>query len=491
MTPLYSIQAVRVLEAHGIAAAGDPRALMVRAGQAGWRTALEHWPAARRVLVVCGPGDNGGDGYELALNALRSGRQVQVVQLDGASGGSIAARAAREAWRGAGGSVLGSAGELPEADLVVDALFGIGLSRPPDGAAARLVAAINDQPAPVLALDVPSGVDAGTGNAAGVAVTAAHTLEFIAPKAGLRTGAARDLTGTISLARLQADGDHEDTAPAAERLGAADGLARWLRPRRRDSHKGHNGRVLCIGGDHGHGGAIMLAAEAALRTGAGLVDVLTRPLHVAPLLARLPEAMAHGCDNGHANGLLLAGADVVAIGPGLGQSDWGALLFDAAIGSGRPLVLDADGLNLLARAPSVLPGGSVLTPHPGEAARLLGCTIGEVQADRFAAVAALADRHGAAVVLKGAGSVVAASGRTPRLVDAGNPGMAVGGMGDVLTGVVAALLAQGLAAFDAAACGALLHALAGDIAAARGERGLLPSDLMPVLRQLANPELAR
>lgn len=276
-------------------------------------------------------------------------------------------------------------------------------------------------------------------------------------------------------------------AAAVERLRPAD-LARWLRPRPRDAHKGGNGRVLCIGGDHGHGGAIMLAAEAALRSGAGLVDVLTRPLHVAPLLARLPEAMVHGFEDGQPDPVLLQRADVIALGPGLGQDDWGIALFQACLRAGRPLVLDADGLNLLARSPAVVPPGSVLTPHPGEAARLLDCDTAGVQADRESAVEALARRHETVVVLKGAGSLVAVPGRATRRIGAGNPGMAVGGMGDVLTGVVAALLAQGLGAFDAAACGALLHACAGDNAAtAGGERGLLPSDLFPELRRLANP----
>src|SRR5690606_9466732 len=222
---LYSTHALRELEARGIADAGDPRALMVRAGQAAWRAVLERWPGARRLLVACGPGDNGGDGYELAHNALRSGREVQVVQL-GDAGGS---RAAREAWAEAGGTVVPAGEELPGADVIVDALFGIGLSRPLEGGAAALVRGINGHPAPVLALDVPSGVDADTGHAAGAAVAADHTIEFLAPKVGLRTGAARDLAGTLSLADLQVPPDGVD--PSAERLDADD-LARWLPPRR-------------------------------------------------------------------------------------------------------------------------------------------------------------------------------------------------------------------------------------------------------------------
>ena len=267
-------------------------------------------------------------------------------------------------------------------------------------------------------------------------------------------------------------------------------LRRWLQPRRRDSHKGEHGRVLCIGGEHGHGGAILLAAEAALRSGAGLVDVVTRQAHVAALLARLPEAMAHGhADDADAlDAGFIDAADVIAIGPGLGQGAWGAMLLARVLAAGKPAVLDADALNLLAASPCPLPPGSILTPHPGEAARLLGIDTAGVQRDRFGVARRLAGQFDAVVVLKGAGSIIAAPDRSPRQVDAGNPGMAVGGMGDVLAGVVASLHAQGLDAFDAASCGALLHAAAGDAAAREGgERGLLPTDLMPWLRRLANP----
>jgi len=234
----------------------------------------------------------------------------------------------------------------------------------------------------------------------------------------------------------------------------------------------------------------MLASEAALRSGAGLVSVATRAPHVTPLLARCPEAMAHAIEDGAALAPLLRRAGVVALGPGLGQDDWAQGLWRLALAANLPLVLDADALNLLAQAPRALPE-AVLTPHPGEAARLLGLTTVEVQGDRFAAAAALAERYQATVVLKGAGSIVAAPGRTPRVIAAGNPGMAVGGMGDLLTGVIAALRAQGHDPFEAASLGALLHAAAGDRAADAGQRGLLPSDLLPALRHLANPETRR
>lgn len=265
-------------------------------------------------------------------------------------------------------------------------------------------------------------------------------------------------------------------------------LARWLRPRAKDSHKGDNGHVLCVGGNAGSGGAIVLCAQAALRTGAGLVSVATRAAHVAPLLARQPEAMVHAVDSGEDYAPLLQRADVLAVGPGLGRGEWGRALLDGALRSGKPLVLDADALNLLADAPGALPAGAVLTPHPGEAARLLRTDAREVQGDRVAAVRVLAERFACVVVLKGAGTLVAAPDGRSVQVAVGNPGMATGGMGDLLTGVIAALRAQGLEGFDAAACGALLHAAAGDAAAAGGMRGLLPGDLLPELRRLANPQ---
>ena len=261
-----------------------------------------------------------------------------------------------------------------------------------------------------------------------------------------------------------------------------------LQPRARDSHKGDHGHVLCIGGDHGSGGAIILCAQAALRSGAGLASIATRAGHVAASLARQPEVMAHAVETAGELAPLLARASVVAIGPGLGTGDWGRALLEAALDSGKPLLLDADALNLLAQAPRAIPAGSILTPHPGEAARLLGFdAASRVQADRQGALHALVERYACVVVLKGAGTIVGAPGREPVVVTAGNPGMAVGGMGDLLSGVIASLRAQGMAPFEAASTGAWLHARAGDAAAADGMRGMLPSDLLPHLRRGANP----
>ncbi|MFT4198996.1 MAG: NAD(P)H-hydrate dehydratase [Pseudoxanthomonas sp.] len=487
---LHGLAAARALDAAASARIdGGAYALMERAGRAAWQFLAQRWPDARRITVVCGPGNNGGDGYVLARLARRARRQVCVVHLDEHVPRTPLAQRACTAWLGEGGRVALFPDELPPADVVVDALFGIGLARAPQGDAQALVEAINAQPAPVLALDVPSGVDAGSGAVPGAAVRAHATVQFLQRHAGLYTGAALDHVGEAALDTLDIADELLAAQPADAHLLDASMLGHWLRPRLRDSHKGNAGHVLCIGGDRGHGGAILLAAEAALRSGAGLVSVATRAAHVAPLLARRPEAMAHAVESGEDLAPLLQAASVVAIGPGLGQDAWGQAMLRLALRAGRPLVLDADALNLLASAPQPL-DDAILTPHPGEAARLLGRDTAQVQADRFAAVAALAQLAPAAI-LKGAGSLVAAAGQPPRVLDAGNPGMASGGMGDVLTGVVAALRAQGLAPFEAASAGALLHSAAGDAAAAGlGERGLLASDLFAPLQRMANPETA-
>lgn len=487
--PLFDTAALRALEARGIAeAGGDAFALMARAGLAGWRVVLKRWPQALRIVVVCGPGNNGGDGYVLARHACEAGRDVRVLHLSAHAPASGLARRACAEYVAVGGIVEETAGAIPDCDLIVDALFGIGLSRAPDVATAALIEAVNAHPAPVLALDVPSGVDADTGGAPGVAVVADGTLQFIGRHRGLRTGVALDHCGRLELATLALSDAAFDGVAAAARAYRADALSRFLPLRPREAHKGRNGHVLCIGGDSGSGGAIVLAAQAALRAGAGLVSVATREAHIAPLLARAPEAMARAVADAAELAPLLERATVVVIGPGLGQGDWGRTLLAAALASGKPCVLDADALNLLAAAGATLRADAIVTPHPGEAARLLGCSIAQVQGDRFASAAALQARLGGVVVLKGAGTIVQASGAAPAVIAAGNPGMAVGGMGDLLAGVIAALRAQGFSPADAAVAGALLHAAAGDAAAREdGERGLLPSDLLPWLRRLANP----
>ncbi len=485
--PLHSVASARALdrraaESFGIAA----EELMRRAGAAAWRALFARWPDAMRIGIACGPGNNGGDGYALATHARASGREPVVLALPEGAPRGEPARTLHAEWT-AHGVIHTFDGVLPEADLWVDALFGIGLARAPESAAAALIEAINASGKPVFALDVPSGIDSDTGHSPEVVIRADATLQFIVAKRGLYTGAACSKTGEFALDPLALPVALLKSEEPAAMLLRPEALKAWLPRRVRDAHKGDFGHVLCVGGDHGYGGAIVLCAQAALRCGAGLVTVATRAEHVAALIAARPEVMAHAIEESADFAPLLQRASVIAIGPGLGQDDWGRALFAAALESDRPLVIDADALNLLAKYPQTL-RDAVLTPHPGEAARLLGVGSAQIQGDRFGAARNLAERHGVAVVLKGAGTVVAAPVQTPVVIGAGNPGMAVGGMGDVLTGAIAALRAQDLSAFDAARCGALLHAAAGDAAACKGgERGMIPSDLFPHLRRLANP----
>lgn len=490
-TALYDSQGLRAIEAAALAMPGmDGSELMRRAGRAAWRLALRHWPQARRIVVVCGPGNNGGDGYAFARHALDSGRDVRVFHLPEHAARTPQAQAAAADCRQHGGRIDVFNGTLPDADLVVDALFGIGRSRTPDAAAGALIDAVNAHPAPVLALDLPSGVDADRGDVPGSAVRARHTLEFIAPKAALRTGPALDCVGQLDMATLDVSPQAMRAARPVAQLQPSVAAAGLLPARSRNSHKGSNGRVLCLGGDNGQGGAILLCAEAAARCGAGVVQVGTRQGHVGAALARLPNALVMAVERAGELAEPTRLADVIALGPGLGQDLWGRLQLESALASGRPVVLDADALNLLAARPRQLSADSILTPHPGEAARLLGITARQVQSDRLGCVRRLADQLGAIVVLKGAGTVVCAPERSPRIIDAGNPGMAVAGMGDLLTGVIAALRAQGVACFEAACMGAWLHALAADAATAEsGETGLLPTDLLPHLRRLASLHL--
>jgi ADP-dependent NAD(P)H-hydrate dehydratase / NAD(P)H-hydrate epimerase len=265
-------------------------------------------------------------------------------------------------------------------------------------------------------------------------------------------------------------------------LPSAVRVAKIPLPRRdRCSHKGDYGHVLIVGGDRGYSGAARLAGEAALRVGAGLVSVATRAEHAGLMNLSRPELMCHGVNTADQLAVLLEKASVVVVGLGLGQSNWAKELFSTALNSQKKMVIDADGLNLLARSPVVNPDW-ILTPHPGEAARLLNCSTAEIQRDRFSSVLSLQAKYGGIVILKGSGTLIA-SGDEIAVSTTGNPGMASGGMGDVLAGVIAGLLAQGLSLKNAAQQGVYNHGLAADLAAENdGERGLLASDLMPYLR---------
>jgi NAD(P)H-hydrate epimerase len=484
---LYSAAQCRQLDRLAGALPGISEALLMeRAGAAAFALLRQRWPQAFRILVLCGTGNNGGDGFVVARLAHETGLAVKVLQLGDADRIDGAARAALEPLLATGIEPQPFVpGQALEADVLVDALLGTGLERPVEGDWRAAIAAMNASGIPCLALDLPSGLHADRGTVLGAAVRADVTLTFIGRKPGLYTGRAADHVGEVQFAGLEVPAAVYEQVTAAARLLTAPPLGPLARPRRRASHKGEHGHVLIIGGAPGMPGAVRLAGEAALRAGAGLVSVATHPDHAAWLPMTRPELMCHGVSGPRDLAPLLARADVLAIGPGLGQDAWGQALLAAALETGLPLVVDADALNLLAREP-LQRGNWILTPHPGEAARLLGTTAADVEADRYAAVRTLAERYGGTVVLKGAGTLVVTGNAPATVCERGNPGMASGGMGDVLTGLVAALRAQGLGETAAAEAGVWLHGVAGDAGSREGERGLLAGDLPALLRAELN-----
>lgn len=490
---LYTAAETRQLDATAIETYGIPgEVLMGRAGEAAFALLQSRWPAASTVAVVCGGGNNGGDGYVLALAAQQAGLGVTVlaqVPVDALRGDALTyAQRALDA----GIDVVPAAGgaeDLVDADVIVDALLGTGLAGEVRQDYALLIEAMNAAPAAILAIDVPSGLNADTGAPLGAAVRADATITFIGAKQGLLTGSGVDLCGQVYFAGLDVPAEVYAEVPARCRCWQATDLDGALPRRQRDGHKGRYGHVLVIGGDEGFAGAVVMAAQAAARCGAGLVSVATRSANVPVVLARQPEIMAQGVESVADLQPLLERASVVVVGPGLGRGPWGQSMLRAALDAGLPRVMDADALNLVAdsdwRRSDVV---QVMTPHPGEAGRLLGATAAAVNQDRFAAVAAVQQQYGGTVLLKGAGTLVASGADSAlALLRAGNPGMASGGMGDVLSGVIGALLAQQLPAHEAAIYGGLVHAVAADICAGEdGERGLLATDLLPVLRRLLN-----
>ena len=486
-TNIYSVAAVREMDRTTIEDHGVPGyTLMTRAGEAAFDAALVRFRSATSWQVVCGAGNNGGDGYVVARIAAERGIRVSVLTLVDPAGLTGDAATAHEDFVSAGGKVEPWAGNLDAAaGLLIDGILGSGLERAVGGEFARAVEALNAHAAPVLALDIPTGIHGDSGAVLGTAVRADLTVTFVGLKAGLFLGEAPDYCGEVCFAGLDIPASYgAGIAPALRRVDDAM-VAAALPRRRRTGHKGDYGHVLIIGGGEGMPGAVRLAGEAALRAGAGLVSIATHPSHAAMLVASRPELMPHGVATAAGLESLLERADVVAFGPGLGRSDWAQALFGYVATLSLPAVWDADALNLLAERPAAMEQ-RVITPHPGEAARLLGTTAASVQADRPAALDALAQRFGGTVVLKGAGSLVSAD-PVPYLCMAGNPGMGSAGTGDVLTGIIASLIGQGVPVGDAAAVGVQVHARAGDRAATSGERGLIASDLLAELRRAVNP----
>ena len=464
--------------------------LMQRAARAAFLLAQREFPQSRHWLILCGHGNNGGDGFEMARLAKSAGIRVTLLAVEGGKPLPDEAETARQGWLKSGGMVHPADSAWPhDADLIIDGLLGTGLSSAPRAPYDALIDAINASSLPVLSLDIPSGLNAQTGQAAGKAAVATHTISFIALKPGLLTGQARDYTGKLHCDALGLESWLAGHRAVLQRLDASQ-LSIWLHPRRPCSHKGDHGRLVVIGGDTGFAGAIRMASEAALRAGAGLVRVLTHKEHAGPLLTARPELMVQEL-SAESLDEALEWADVVVIGPGLGQKAWGKQALERVAKCQKPALWDADALNLLAITPEKRQN-RVLTPHPGEASRLLGCSVKEIESDRLLSARKLVEQYGGVVVLKGAGTLIATAQGEMAIADVGNAGMASGGMGDVLSGIIGGLLAQKLNIFDAACAGTVVHGAAADeIARQQGTRGMLATDLLAVIAPLVNPDLKK
>ena len=474
--------------------------LMDRAGTAAFDVLSQYWPEGKSILVLCGKGNNGGDGFIVARLAHLANIKVTVLVTCEISNIKGDALIAYQAMLAVGVSDVFTDKLTARiydfsGDVIVDALFGIGFHGTLAGAMCQLVAAINEQNSDVLSIDIPSGLCATTGFVSDKkAVVANVTVTFIVYKQGLLTGQAANFTGELILADLDLGTDFKKRLPSdvvyQKQFPVFNGVS-LLKKRLNTSHKGTIGQVLAIGGGSGMPGAIRLSSEATLRCGAGLVTVCCHPNNQALVFNGRPELMIAPSEAKQlASSSAMDKADVILLGPGLGKTPWSQDLFDLittnVINHEKPLlVLDADGLTLLSKT-NYFCARWVLTPHPKEAASLLDCDIATIEADRFSAVRNIAQKYGGICILKGAGSLIS-DGQRVVINSTGNAGMASGGMGDVLAGIVAALILQSEDNFSATCLAVYIHGAAGDIIADKhGQRGMLASDLFAPLQQLVN-----
>lgn len=487
-TPVYLTQEMRQIEALAAALPDKPQ-LMERAGLAAAELARDiAGHSGKPILVLAGPGNNGGDAFVMARYLRQWWFKTEVVFAGDEKKLPPDAAAALRAWCDAGGSVADTPPPHHDWSLIVDGLFGIGLQRDVAGRHAELIATANSAGAPVLAVDVPSGLASDSGRILGCAVRARHTVTFIGLKPGLLTLDGPDHCGDIHLRTL--DLNAAQLLPAHGMVVGEAVLKTALPPRAANSHKGSFGSVGIIGGARGMTGAALLAGRAALHLGAGRVYVGFID-DGAPAVDMLqPELMLRTADEV----LKLGHLSCLAVGPGLGNSPDALFYLQRALRAQLPLVLDADALNLLAANEKIknelkqIVKKFILTPHPAEAARLLKCTVQDVQRDRVAAARRIAADYGCDIVLKGAGSVCAAADQRWAINASGNPGMASAGMGDVLTGIIAALLAQGAQPWTVLQAGVYLHGAAADhlVAAGCGPAGLTAGETMDAARALLN-----
>lgn len=478
--PLLRCAALRLLEAEHHAA--EP-SLMERAGcAAAERAARLATGAGGEILVLVGPGNNGGDGFVVARELLRRGYRVTVASPGSSRDLPPDAAHAKALWEAAGGQIVADFDENTGWAMAIDALFGIGLSRPLEGIWAQWIDRFNALSCPRLALDIPSGLNADTGLRTGPCIQATHTATFIALKPGLLTFDGPDACGEIDLFDLGIGA----VQSAGHELSMAC-FGHCLQPRRHNVHKGSFGSAGIIGGSAGMQGAALMASRAALHLGPGKV-FLGLLASDSGVDAMFPEVMWRHPED------VCRLVNALAIGPGLGQTEMSHAVLQNALGFHGPLLVDADGLNLLA-GDSRLAGmmamrdrPGVITPHPAEAARLLHCTVADVQHDRVESALDLAARLRSIVVLKGCGSIVAVPDGRWFINPTGHGGMATGGMGDVLSGLLVGLLAQGWPVLEAVLCSVYLHGAAADALACDGAGpvGLTASEIMPVARRLFN-----
>src|SRR3990167_2673291 len=463
--------------------------LMLRAGASAWKVLRREFPKAHKLAIFCGAGNNAGDGFVLARLAHEQGYVVTVYQFKAVEKLPDAARHAALQAIAAGVFCTVAEEHLDsDTDLIVDALLGIGLAGEVREPLLTAINQINESEIPVMALDIPSGLSSDEGRVLGECVRASLTVTFIGKKLGMLMGDGPDVCGRIVVDSLQLDALLSSITAEITCLSSAM-ILDLLPRRRRNCHKGNFGHVLIVGGNVGMPGSVAIAALAALRVGAGLVTIATKPQYTTLAVAQSPELMVYGIDEPDDLQRLLDKATVCLIGPGLGEDVWATELFFRVVGSHLPMVIDAEALRILGASPQH-DDNWVLTPHPGEAASLLQCTTMAVQRDRYAALHRLQQQYGGAIVLKGVGSLIGADESQTFICDRGNPGMASPGMGDALSGIVAGLIAQGLTLVDAAKLGVYVHARAADRAVEEfGERGLLATDLLPFMRQLINNEV--
>ncbi|WP_319558490.1 NAD(P)H-hydrate dehydratase [Thiomicrorhabdus sp.] len=456
--------------------------LMKRAAWHLFATVQSHYPHAQKLLVLCGTGNNGGDGLACAQFALLAGLDVSVfLSNENMHGDALSClnelKALNADIRPLNDLEVFSQ-ELGKTDLLIDALFGIGLNRPLNQASVQLIETVNTSPCPVISADLPSGLDADSGKHFGCAIKAEHTCTFLTRKVGLYTHLGPDFCGQIHYFDLHANlPQHISPVAYSHELNEWQPLIPTLSA---DNHKGRMGHVLLVGGHRNMMGAIQLSASACLHSGAGLTKIISDTQHLIPLTQQQPELM---CYPPEALSEQLRQSDLLALGPGLGLDDWSGQLYQTCSQNNLPKVFDADALKWLAKTPVFNPQ-QILTPHPGEAAVLLDSDSRRIQQDRVGAIKAIQKKYGGVVILKGKGSLIY-DGNRLELCPLGNPGMAVGGMGDVLTGVVAALWARGMTPFEAACTAVYIHAAAADECFKEtGAAGLIPSLLPPKIGRL-------